>query len=44
MRIVNEHLSLRRTDIINSSFAAKFARAIAEIDWCYSRSLEEEIF
>jgi len=35
-------LSLQRTDIINSSFAAKLARATAEIDPCYSRRYEEE--
>jgi hypothetical protein len=33
----NECLSLQRTDIINSSFAPKFARAAAETDLCYSR-------
>jgi hypothetical protein len=36
-------LSLQRTDIINSSFALEFAKASAETDLCYSRTLEEEI-
>jgi len=30
-------LSLQRTDIINSSFASKFARHTAGTDHCYSR-------
>jgi len=37
-------LSLKHTDIINSSLAHQFARATAETDSSYSLSLEEEIF
>jgi hypothetical protein len=37
-----DHLSLHRADIINSSFAPGFARATAEENLLYSRTLEEE--
>jgi len=43
VRFDNEHLSLQRTDIINSSFTPEFARALAETNSGYSLSLEEEI-